>query len=803
MSSSTRNAELSYAQRLEILRARKQDYTREKQQIRGAMDFDDHGQILPPEDTRELVSSVSGSGVAMTDVLMNTFKPKANHPSGGFFGPRACGENFRALLEVHPVFIDPLGSLAGAYMVNFMSYRTVAWKPELDYSHLEPEHQKYQILHAIGGVQHFCQDMAIGLRLGWGGLLEKIARGREANGAADFYAGLEYVVRGLQDWIARHAAAARRMAADDGDSAANLLEIARINEHLVSAPPRTFRESCQWILWHLLAARMYNGSGALGRLDVLLQPYYDADIRAGRLADEEAVFHVANLLLRDSAYFQLGGPDAAGKDLTSGLSLLILEAAHRLRIPANVGVSVGKKVDSRLLRRGVEILLEDRTGVPKFLGVDNTVAGFVRAGFPPELARERVYAGCHWVAIPGREYALMDIIKLNFAAILDVALREMVHRDCPNFRGHRAQHGRENGTVPFQRRDPLHVENLWDGFVAHLRRAVAVVAEGIDFHFEHMHEVFPELVLDLLAHGPLEKGLDASHGGVEHYTFGVDGMALANAADSLAAIEARVEQEQRLTWRELLAHLDADWAVPAGEGAVPIFVAGRQKNGTVPFGGPGERLRRMMLGVPRFGSGGSRADHWAVRIVRAFADAVVAKPTPGGRRMIPGLFSWALSIPLGKRLGATADGRRAGSPLAHGANPSNGFRRDGAPTALAAAVAAVQPGYGNTAPLQLDLDPGFSGDCPNFRVSENGTVPISAVTADDVRNVAALIRGHFDLGGTQVNINILDRERLRQAQKNPALYPDLIVRVTGFSAYFASLSPEFRQMVIDRVLGDG
>ena len=99
MSASTVQATLSFAQRLEALRASKRAQTLEKQAVRGSMDYDDHGIVLPPEGTREVVHSLSGSGIAITDVIMTTFKPEANHPSGEFFGARACGENFRRLLE--------------------------------------------------------------------------------------------------------------------------------------------------------------------------------------------------------------------------------------------------------------------------------------------------------------------------------------------------------------------------------------------------------------------------------------------------------------------------------------------------------------------------------------------------------------------------------------------------------------------------------------------------------------------------------------------------------------------------------
>jgi formate C-acetyltransferase len=137
---------------------------------------------------------------------------------------------------------------------------------------------------------------------------------------------------------------------------------------------------------------------------------------------------------------------------------------------------------------------------------------------------------------------------------------------------------------------------------------------------------------------------------------------------------------------------------------------------------------------------------------------------------------------LGRDVGATPNGRHAGDPISHGPNPDPGFRKDAAPTALAIAVASVQPGYGNTAPMQIEFDPGISR------------------SEDDREKVVDLIRTHFDLGGTQINMNILDKKRVLEAQKDPSRHPDLIVRVTGFSAYFASLSPEMRQIVVDRII---
>ena len=101
---------------------------------------------------------------------------------------------------------------------------------------------------------------------------------------------------------------------------------------------------------------------------------------------------------------------------------------------------------------------------------------------------------------------------------------------------------------------------------------------------------------------------------------------------------------------------------------------------------------------------------------------------------------------------------------------------------MASAIASVQPGYGNTAPWQLEVDIGLADD-------------EGAVDA-----LMALIDGHFALGGTLVNINVVDAEKILAAHEDPSKYPDLVVRVTGFTAYFNSLSREFRELVVKRLI---
>lgn len=298
-------------------------------------------------------------------------------------------------------------------------------------------------------------------------------------------------------------------------------------------------------------------------------------------------------------------------------------------------------------------------------------------------------------------------------------------------------------------------ERLFTIYEKHLKEAVRVTAEGVNLHIDHAWEVTPELVMNLMMHNTIECGEDISQC-AKLYTVGIDGAGLAVVADSFGALQTRVEEEKMLTWEEMFEALDNDFA--------------------------DERTRLILNSAPKYCQGGTVSDGWAKRLTESWVRIVKAQPMPEGRQFLPGWFSWSRTIEYGSKVGATPNGRRKGEPISHGANPNPHFRTDGAPTAQANGIASVQCGYGNTAPLQIEFDPKLAAD-------EKG-----------VDTVLQLVESHFHQGGTLININILDKEKLMEANENPELHPDLVVRVTGFTAYFASLSPQFRQLVVDRFL---
>lgn len=718
----------TYSQRLDALRQRKEEQTQEKIRRNGYMDEDDYGSVPPPEDF--------------------VFYPECNDKEHGtFYGAELWGRNFRRLMEAHPVYVDVNDALAGRWMFilqrmrpfeSVTSVNNMEMAPIFDFEYLKPTQRKYALLPGIGKMHHFGGDYQIGLDLGWYGLLKRVEDFSRVNTdaeAQELYSAERDVLLGIINWVERTIEVIQDMAQQETEpeKKANLTAMLLANQQILRGPARNLREACQWISWYNMAERTYCRAGAGCQLDRMLLPYYE-DSKAEGMTDEEAKFILACFLLADPHYYQLGGPAADGSDNTNALSYLILEAAHDLKSTANLTIRVFDGMDEGLMRRGLEIMFEDKLGYPRFSGDKALVEGFMKNGYSAELARQRICLGCNWMSLAGREYTMNDLIKINLAKVFEVAFREYTGES---------------------------TEELFALFEKHLRIAAQCIREGIDFHLKNQYKNAPELLLNLVSHGPMEKGRDASHGGLEFYNIAIDGAGIATVADSFAALMQRCEREGRLTWEQVRRGCETDFA-----------------------GEDGELVRGILAATPKYGHGGTCADEWAKRVSECFTRIIAGERTPDGHLTIPGLFSWANTIPFGKDVGATPNGRHARAPINHGANPHNGFRKDGAFTAAAKAIASVQPGYGNTAPFQLELN----------------TTMTDRENAIDY--VMAVIRGHFDLGGTLVNLNIVNKDTILKAHANPEAYPNLVVRVTGFTAYFAALSPEFRQLVVDRILND-
>ena len=713
---------LTYRDRAKKLREIKIEQTKVKFKQQGYMDSDDHGTI-PFYDGY-------------------VFEPIYNEGEDFFHGPLGNAKNFEKMLDLNPIYVNPLEILCGRWMDMLQTCRN------FPISHLFPVEQEikdgqqyYGIISGIGADSHCACDYNIGFELGFDGFLKKIRHYKALNTdpeKAEFYVAEELIVTSTLKFIKKHIDRINELLETESreEILETLHEMKRTNEALLSNPPKTFLEACQFIGWFNIISRIYDRDGAGCNLDVILYPYFKRDKEAGILDDEKAIFAIANLLLIDTHYYQLSGADEHDNDMTNELSYLILEAAHWLNSSANLTIRIHDNIDMNFVRKGVEYLFNDRNGWPRFSGDKGLLNYQKNPGATKEYARKRIAVGCNWMALPGMEYPLNDCIKMNTARVFEVAFEEIVNDET----------------------EQPSMERLFAAFDKHLTRAVDITGRGIYHHLKHQHYCEPELIMNLMMHDTIERGEDISKC-ARMNTMGVDGVGLGTVSDSFAAIEQRVVNEKRLTWRELYDVLKSNFE-----------------------GTEGARVRQMLRSSERYCQGNSLGDKWAKRVSACLAERISSYKMPNGVQLIPGWFSWSNTIAFGKQVGATPDGRLALAPVSHGANPNPGFRTDGAVTAMATGIADIQTAWGNTCPLQLEFDPKIS--------AEDG----------GLQRVEQVLLTHVNRGGTLININILDKDTIMKAHENPELYPDLVVRVTGFTSYFMVLSPEFRQLVVDRFI---
>lgn len=724
------NEEFTLDKRIRLLKKRKLEQTQEKIELEGGLDEDDYGRVVPPDDFR--------------------FEPIANNDNGSFYGYEGWRTNYCKVLDEHPIYCDPLDAFVGRGFFFMTRQKGAIWNPDIPYTELKDAFDEYNIVCGIGSDGHFTPDLRIGFELGWGGILEKLKKYQAVNSGAEhteFYKSEIMVVEHIIAFLHRAAHELKALSDEEQNPYLknNLREMSECNEKIAEGKPETLRDCIQWMCWFSFFSRLYNRGPSGGQLDELLRPFYERDITAGVIDDETAKFYIACLFLNDTRYYQLAGPDDNGQDMASHISYLILEAADWINIACNLTVRVHDNMNEDFFRKSVWYLFKNKNGWPRFSGDNSLVSGFMRLGYDKKLARRRLAAGCHWMSIPGMEYTLNDLVKINTAKVFEVAYYEMMRES--------------DETAPS-------TDVLWEKFGKHLARAVDTTARGILFHLHNQDRNEPELVCNLLSRGPVEEGADITKT-ARYFNMCIDGAGIGTVADSFAACQQRIEIEDKISWSALTRQMELNWNDIDGE-----------------------YIRQMMLHSARYCGGNTLADQWAVRISRLFSELVRAEvpviraldPAYSEIQFIPGWFSWSNTLEFGSHVRATPNGRRNGEAINHGANPTFGFRHDGAVTAMANSIASIQPGYGNTAPVQLELDPKLAN------------------TPENVDKMVALIRAILESGNTLLNINIIDEHKILEAHKDPSKYPDLVVRVTGFTAYFSMLSPEFRQLVVDRIL---
>ena len=579
----------------------------------------------------------------------------------------------------------------------------------------------------------------------------------------------------------RFAGLAAEMAQSESDPLRQkeLREIAGICRRVPEHPARTFREAVQsvWFIQLMLQIESNGHSVSYGRLDQYLFPFYDADLRAGRITEEEALALLENLWIktftinkvRSYAHtrFSAGGPlyqnvtiggqTPSGEDASNALSVLVLRSVGRVRLTQpNLTVRYHKGMPETFLRQAIEVI-KLGFGMPAFNNDEVIIPSFLKLGVAPEDAYNYSAIGCVEVAVPGKwGYRCTGMSFLNFGKVLMTALNNGVEP----LSGKRIHPGTGKTFPQMETFDE--VMSAWEQTVRYFTRQAVIMDTCADWALE---QEVPDVLCSALTEDCIGRGKTIKEGGaVYDFVSGLQ-VGIANLGNSLAAIRKLVYEEHKLSreqlWQAMLTNFeDAD----------------------------GARVRQLLMNrAPKFGNDEDEVDLLLVRAYGYCIDELAKyRNTRYGRGPIGGLYyagtsSISANVPQGSTVGAMPDGRKAREPLAEGCSPAHGTDVQG-PTAV----------YQSMGKLPNDRITG--GVLLNQKLS-----PSSLATEDGKTRLAELIRTFFnDLKGFHVQYNIVSRETLLDAQRHPEKHRDLIVRVAGYSAFFSVLSPDTQNDIIAR-----
>lgn len=375
---------------------------------------------------------------------------------------------------------------------------------------------------------------------------------------------------------------------------------------------------------------------------------------------------------------------------------------------------------------------------------DVIIPALLRKGIPLEEARDYAIIGCIEVTIPGRCDPRVVNHYTNLAKCLEYALNDGV---C-------MMTGRQLGAKTGDPATFISYEDVWEAYKAQVAYDIRNAVVNMHRAELEQRERFPMPILSLLTDDCIEKGIDITAGGARYNSTGVCAYANANAGDSLAAIRKLVFEEKRLGLMDVVQAMRSNFE-------------GR------------ESLRQMLLNeAPKYGNDDDYVDSIVVELSRHFCEELERYRNPRGGGYHAHFLSFVAAVSGGAATGASADGRKAGEPVANSLAPQQGRDRKG----ITASLKSVS---------KIDQVLAAAGTSLIFDIH-----PSAIAGKEGVENLDKLIRTYFDLGGGHAECNIVDAEVLRMAQKEPEKYQNLSVRVAGYSAYFVNLDRNMQEHII-------
>lgn len=622
------------------------------------------------------------------------------------------------------------------------------------------------------------------------GLSGYLARTREHLDALDlaepgalrksyFYRAIIITLEAVIAFAHRYADLAEELASTevDDERRAELSEMARILRRVPEHPAESFHEAVQsvWLVQLALQIESNGHSLSYGRFDQYINPFYEADLAAGRITEDQAVELLTNLWLKtitvakirgwSHTRFSAGGPlyqnvtvggqTVDGQDAVNPTSWLVLKSVAQTKLPQpNLTVRYHKGISDEFMLECVEVMRLG-FGMPALNSDEVIIPSLMEKGVAKEDAYNFSAIGCVEVAVPGKwGYRCTGMSFLNFMKTLLIAMNNGIDPKTGTRLAPATKHFTEMESFD-------EVMKAWEVTVRELQRQCVILDAAADTALE---ENVADILCSALTEDCIGRGKPIKEGGaVYDFVSGLQ-VGIANLGDSLAAIKKCVFEDQTITTTELWEALQNDFSDVRGK-----------------------EIQALLHAAPKYGNDDDYVDSLLVEAYDIAIDEILSsRNTRYGRGPIGGTYyagtsSISANVPQGASTAATPDGRNAGVPLAEGCSPAHGSDVNG-PTAVFKSVGKL-PTHSITGGVLL-----------NQKVN-----PQMLMKDQDRRKLVMLLRAFFNrLEGFHVQYNVVSRETLLDAQAHPERYRDLIVRVAGYSAFFNVLSKATQDDIIAR-----